>query len=133
MRWPSRKASMLVPLLLAVALAPGVGLQAKAPGANGQIAFLRLDPSACPQQGCSGTYRVNPDGSHQEELLPGTGIPHWSPDGTEVTVLADCSFGGSCGAVVVDPDDGSLRTVPNPDPARFNEFFACVVWSPDGA
>jgi Tol biopolymer transport system component len=119
--------------LLSMALVPGGLAHAKAPGPNGQIAFVRQDPTACPQQGCSGTYRVNPDGSHQQVLLPGTGVPHWSPNGTEVTVLADCSFGGQCGAVIVNPDTGTSRVVPNPDPARFDEFFSCIVWSPDGS
>lgn len=118
--------------LLSIALVTGGGgVQAKVPGPNGQIAFLRQDPAVCPK-GCSTTFRINPDGSHLQELLPATGVPHWSPDGVEVAVLPECSFGGSCGAIVVNVDAGTSRVVPNPDPARFNEFFGCVVWSADG-
>jgi TolB protein len=105
--------------------------QAKAPGPNGQIAFTRLDPTIC--RDCSSTYTVNPDGTHQKLLLRSTGTPSWSPDGTEISVLADCSFGGPCSAVIVNPGTGAVRTLPNPNPALYNEFFACTRWSPDGA
>src|SRR5262249_53247571 len=43
-----------------------------------------------------------------------------------------CNFGGSCGAVILDADSGSVRVLPNPDPAVFNVFFSCHHWSPDG-
>jgi Tol biopolymer transport system component len=118
--------------VLAIALVPGAGaVQAKPLGTNGQIAFVTNDPVLCPD-GCSTTFRINADGSHLQELLPATGVPHWSPDGIEVSAMADCSFRGGCGAVIVNVDAGTSRIVPNPDPARFNEFLGCVVWSPDG-
>lgn len=97
---------------------------------NGRITFQRYDPTIC--KGCTSTYTVNPDGTHQKLLLRSTGTPYWSPDGTEISVLADCNFGGPCSATLVDPDTGAVRTLPNPDPALYNEFFSCNRWSPDG-
>ena len=108
------------------------GLPARAAGSptNGRITFQRVDPTIC--KGCTSTYTVNPDGTHQKLLLHSTGTPYWSPDGSEISVLADCNFGGPCSATLVDPDTGAVRTLPNPDPALYNEFFSCNRWSPDG-
>jgi Tol biopolymer transport system component len=105
-------------------------VQAKAPGPNGQIAFMRQDPTICTD--CTSVYTVNPDGTHEKLLFRSAGTPYWSPDGTQISVLADCSFGGSCSATLVDPDTGAVRTLLNPDPALYNEFFSCNRWSPDG-
>jgi Tol biopolymer transport system component len=105
-------------------------LQAKPPGPNGQIAFSREDPTVC--RDCVSSFRVNPDGGSEQLLLAGVGNPHWSPDGTEIAVLSDCTFGGPCAATIVDPDTGATRDLPAPDPTVFNEEFSCVVWSPDG-
>jgi Tol biopolymer transport system component len=105
-------------------------VQAKAPGQNGQIAFMRQDPTIC--KDCTSVYTVNPDGTHEKLLFRSAGTPYWSPDGTQISVLADCSFGGSCSATLVNPDTGDVRTLLNPDPALYNEFFSCNRWSPDG-
>ena len=105
-------------------------LQAKAPQPNGQIVFQRYDPTIC--KGCTSTYTVDPDGTHQQLLLRSSGTPYWSPDGTEISVLADCNFGGPCSATLIDPDTRAVRTLPNLDPALYNEFFSCNRWSPDG-
>lgn len=109
--------------------------EAKAPGPNGQIAFSRLDPPIC-NQGCTSVYTINPDGTHQQKLsFPGLGSlssPNWSPDGTQIAVIADCQSDGSCGAVILNPDSHTERVLPNPDPAVFNIFFTCHHWSPRG-
>jgi Tol biopolymer transport system component len=68
-----------------------------------------------------------------QPLLPGftSGGPHWSPDGSEVAVGSSlgvpcCTFPYS--AVIINPDTGSFRTLPNQDP---NVGIFCPVWSPD--
>jgi Tol biopolymer transport system component len=132
-----KRGSMVI-LVLAIALAfvasIGGRSHAKVFGPNGQIAFTRQDPTLC-SKGCTSIYTVDPDGTNTRKLvLPGgNGIPHWSPDGTEISMLADCSFGGPCSAAIVDADTEAVRYLPNPDPALYNEFFACLAWSPDGA
>jgi hypothetical protein len=81
--------------LAAVVLCAGMAIpvlpaQAKAPGPNGQIVFSRFDPAL----GDMVTYAVNPDGSHQQQLFPGASeFPRWSPDGSQVSLLARCSDG----------------------------------------
>jgi Tol biopolymer transport system component len=103
--------------------------QAKVPGSNGRIAFARDDPAL----GDTVTYTANPDGSHMQPLLPGftSGLPHWSPDGSEVAVgsslgLPCCDFPYS--AVIINPDTGSFRTLAMQDP---NVATFCTIWSPD--
>lgn len=111
--------------------------QAKAPGPNGQIVFAReaTPPGAGPREGSGHvSYTVNPDGTQLEQLFAGhSDFPRWSPDGTQVALDdMDCQFDGTCSAVIVDPDTGISRMLPNPDPTLFNGVF-CVRWSPDGA
>ena len=106
-------------------------VEAKAPGPNGQIAFTRQDPT-CGKACESSIYTVNPDGSHEQKLVTGVCCPVWSPDGTQVSFLSECSFGGPCEATMVDVGTGIVRTLPNPNPALYNEFFSCNGWSPDG-
>src|SRR5215213_2099561 len=64
-----------IALLSVLAATPAA---AKPRAVNGQIAFGRDDPLV----GSTVLYIVNPDGSHERQLLPlGLGSPHWSPDG----------------------------------------------------
>src|SRR6185295_19446434 len=56
--------------------------QAKAPGTNGQILFIR-DTRTC--EGCHLTT-VNPDGTHREELPVGS-ASRWSPDGSQIASI----------------------------------------------
>jgi Tol biopolymer transport system component len=116
-------------------VAVGGPAQAKAQGPNGQIAFSRQDPTVC-SHGCTSVYTINPDGTHEQELsFPGlgsVGSPNWSPDGTHIAVIAGCQFDGSCAAVILDVNTGSVRVLPNPDPAVFNLAFTCHHWSPNG-
>src|ERR687893_1380669 len=97
-------------------------------GANGRLAFARDIPAL---EGTA-TFTIDPDGTDAERLLPGaSGVPRWSPDGTEIAVLS-CQNppGCSTAATIVDPDTGEvLRWFESPDP---DLFIACVLWSPDG-
>jgi Tol biopolymer transport system component len=118
-------------LLAGLALAALFALPAaaKPAGVNGQIVFGRFDPSL----GGTVFYTINPNGTHEQQVLPDADVPlecpHWSPDGTRIASCGDPSGGASR---IINPDDGSYRILPNPDPANFS-ILACWVWSPEGA
>jgi Tol biopolymer transport system component len=114
--------------LLAAGLAAFVALPAAAKpgGSNGRIVFARFDPAL----GDDFIYTANPDGSQEHQLLPtGAEGPRWSPDGSRVVV--DPHDVDNVSARIVNPDDGSYRDLPNPNPDLF--FLPCNgPWSPDG-
>jgi Tol biopolymer transport system component len=125
-----RKQIVLGLLASAVAVATVTAMPAggKTPGQNGRIAFALFDPAL----DGTVTYTANPDGSHVEQLFSAapSGEPRWSPDGSEVAILAPCTDGEeNCAATIVDPDTGSVRQLKMLDPTLFT---ACIVWSPDG-
>jgi dipeptidyl aminopeptidase/acylaminoacyl peptidase len=95
-------------------------------GSNGRIVFARFDPAL----GDDFIYTANPDGSHEQQLLStGAEGPRWSPDGSRIVVGPHDVDNVS--ARIVNPDDGSYRDVPNPNPDLF--FLPCnEPWSPDG-
>jgi Tol biopolymer transport system component len=98
---------------------------AGSPGVNGQIAFARFDPTL----GDSVPYTINPDGSHEHQVLPlPLEAPHWSPDGSRLA-FAGVGVSPTDATAIVNPDDGSYRVLPLPDPTLPT---ACFVWSPDG-
>jgi len=101
--------------------------QSKVPGPNGRIAFSRVV-----EDDNTVTYTVNPDGSHLQQLFPGfSGFPRWSPDGSQVSLLAPCTDGEeNCAATIVDPDTGTFRELKWPDPDL--ETHCGFGWSPDG-
>jgi len=124
-----RKLIVLGLLASAVAVAAVTAMPAagRAPGSNGRIAFAVFDPAL----DGTVTYTANPDGSHVEQLFSAapSGEPRWSPDGSEVAILAPCTDGEeNCALTIVDPDSGTFRQLKMPDP---NLFTACIVWSPD--
>src|SRR5437763_1229536 len=91
---------------------------------NGQIVFGRDDQLV----GDTVLYTINPDGSHEHQVLPdGLECPRWSPDGSAILTCGDPAGGSTR---IIDPDTGSYRTLPNPDPDRF-EIMACNDSSPD--
>jgi Tol biopolymer transport system component len=108
-------------LLAGLALAALLALPAAArpPGVNGQILFGRFDPA----QGDTVIYTVNPDGSHEHQVLP-FALECPRADGS---LIVTCGFRSS--ALIIDPDTGSFREVFSPDPTL---FLACPVPSPDG-
>jgi len=107
-------------------VAPMPTAEAKTFGPNGQIAFFRNNAG---DNRANHTFRMNPDGTDERALFPGTDTehPHWSPDGTEIAMECD-----SCGgvALIVDPDSGRSRILPTPDPSL---DLGCFAWSPDGS
>jgi len=108
--------------LIAMSATPAA---ANAPQANGQILFARFDPLLDDNV----IYTVNPDGSHERQVLPlALGCPHWSPDGTRIVT---CGGPANSATTLINPDDGSYRLLPMPDPD--NLFTACPVMSPDAA
>jgi Tol biopolymer transport system component len=93
---------------------------------NGQIVFDRFDPAL----GDSVIYTVNPDGSHQHQVLPlAAGGPTWSPDGSRIATNGWPGNEPDAATAIINPDDGSYRVLPLSDPTV---PAACYVWSPDG-
>jgi Tol biopolymer transport system component len=61
-------------------------------------------------------------------LLPtGAEVAHWSPDGSRIVVFPHDV--DNLSARIVNPDDGTYRDLPNPDPEL---FLPCFVRSHDG-
>jgi len=115
----------------AIAVLTAIPAAAKQPASNGRIVFARFDPAL----GDDFIYTANPDGSHEQQLLAtGAEGPRWSPDGTRIVVGPHDVTGEPLEGVsarIVNPDDGSYRDVPNPNPDLF--FLPCnEPWSPDG-
>ncbi len=114
-------------LLLLAGLATLAAITAGAAGAspagqNGQILFGRFDPALDDTV----IYTVDPDGTHVQQVLPfGLECPHWSPDGSRI---ATCGSPDGSATLIVNPDTGSYRELPMPNP---DIFTACPVWSPD--
>jgi Tol biopolymer transport system component len=91
-------------------------------GPNGLIAFARFDPSL----GDTVFYTINPDGTHERQVVTfALECPNWSPDGAR---LASCGGPGGSSTAIVDPDTGSYRVLPMPDP---NLLTFCYLWAPD--
>jgi len=114
----------LAGLLALVALSATPAL-ANPPEENGQIVFARFDPLLDDDV----LYTVNPDGSHERQVLRiAAQCPRWTPDGTRIVT---CGFPPNGAAAIINPDDGSYRLLPMPDPD--NLFTACPLMSPDGS
>src|SRR3954469_22526934 len=97
-----------VALLSALTATPAA---AKPRAVNGQIAFFRDDPAVG-----HAIYTINPNGSHEHQVLPGIlAYARWSPDGSEI--VADATGQDGAAAWIIDPDTGTHRALPNPDPA----------------
>jgi Tol biopolymer transport system component len=109
----------LAALLCAAAVTPAA---ARPRGDNGRIAFGRDDI------GGHSAWTINPDGTHEQRLLPGLEFPVWSADGSAIVASSETDPNAS--GWIIDPDSGAHRALPKPDPDRF-EFFACGVPSPD--
>jgi Tol biopolymer transport system component len=125
---------ILLTALAAVGVAVVLGAMTATPvaatprHANGQITFDRFNPTLGERQ----IYVVNPDGTG-ERLIGGptdaAECPFWSPDGTRIATCGS-ELGNVYSSTIWNPDDGSYRLVPNPDPA--NLFLPCTNWSHSG-
>jgi Tol biopolymer transport system component len=98
--------------------------QAKAPGPNGQILFVR-DTRTC--EGCHLTT-LNPDGTHGQEI-PNGSESRWSPDGSRIASIF-FQDDGRLGTMVFDPDGSNATTFAIPDPTL---NLPCVTWAPDAS
>jgi len=120
-------------------------VEAKAPGPNGRILFQRLVVEVSKNRVevfKRYTYTANPDGGDVQPLTPNplcsdlhrgqctAEAAQWSPDGSEVLVQADLCGLRNCAALIVNPDTGVARTLPETDPTR---PVHCLTWSPDGS
>jgi len=114
--------SLAVPVVAALVIVVlGAPAAVTAAGTNGRIAFMRWDVPTQDQF----IWTVNPDGTHDERLLPYPAqYPRWSPDGRQIAVLC-CESA----ARIVTVDTGATRDLPTPD----GLVVFCNVWSPDGA
>jgi WD40-like Beta Propeller Repeat len=118
-----------VPLvaLVAVAFAAVAALPAGASprGTNGMITFARLNPAIDDTQ----AYVVNPDGTG-ERLIQGPTdhgeFPRWFRDGAHIATCCPLPSGGSW---IINPDDGTSRSLDGQYPGLFNP---CGTPSPDG-
>jgi Tol biopolymer transport system component len=101
------------------------------PAANGRIAFVRYDTAYREPV----AFTMDPDGSDATQMSVSEAWghsewPHWSPDGTRVTVFCcDNDYPGA--AHIVNPDTGELRTLPLVGPRGLEEDCGSA-WSPDG-
>jgi TolB protein len=107
--------SLAAALLCAAAATPAV---ARPRGDNGQIVFGRADHSA---------WTINPDGTHERQLLPRLESPFWSLDGS--AIVANSETDPDSYSWIIDPDTGEHRALPKPDPQQL--FLPCGVPSPD--
>jgi Tol biopolymer transport system component len=101
-----------------------------------RFVFMRAKPGADPnarhQRGA--LFVANADGTGLRQITPyglanshDNGIPHWSPDGTEIL------FASEHGSLyVVHPDGAGLRAIPLDTGGGFSFAFS-PGWSPDGA
>jgi Tol biopolymer transport system component len=114
--------------LVAAAALTAIPAGGKPSGQNGRIAFALFDPAL----DGTVTYTANPDGSSVEQLFSAgpSGEPRWSPNGSQLAILAACTDGEeNCAVTIVNPDTGKVRQLKMLDPTLFT---ACLVWSPDG-
>jgi Tol biopolymer transport system component len=117
-------AGTLAALTAAAVLTMSAGASPR--GVSGQIVFDRTDPTSDELT----MYTVNPDGSHEHQVLPlQAGGATWSPDGSWIATNGWPANEPVAPTAIVNPDDGSYRVLPLADPGV---PAACYVWSPDG-
>jgi Tol biopolymer transport system component len=110
--------AFLSALLLAISIqTPAL---AKAPRANGRIAFDRSEGEAM--------LTINPDGSDERTLFLSRCCPRWSPDGTHL-VFPSLTEDGIFTSAFANADGSGLRVLPAAD-ATLNMDGG--VFSPDG-
>jgi Tol biopolymer transport system component len=122
-----RRLFVLVLLAASVAtiIAAGAAAKPEPHARNGLISFTRWDPVLRQDV----VYTINPDGTHEHQLLVAGESGQWSPNGTRIWLIPDC-----CNSQILNPDNGSVTELPTfyPDLAG-GLFLPCGVWSPDGS
>jgi Tol biopolymer transport system component len=96
---------------------------------NGRIVFVRFDPHSDKPV----LFSMDPDGTDETRMFfsgffSHSEWPHWSPDGTRVTVFC-CP--AHVAARIVTTDTGAFRALPDMDPGGLEEDCGSA-WSPDG-
>jgi Tol biopolymer transport system component len=111
-------------VVAALALAGGPA-EGKVPGANGRIAFGRFAPDI----GDFDVYTAEPDGSDQQEIVPGPAeCPRWSGDGTQIQVCV-VTPAGLIRPAIADADGSGLAVLNVQDPTI---NLGCWAWSGQG-
>jgi Tol biopolymer transport system component len=117
-------------IIFATRAFPRAAQPAVPPATNGRIAFVRYDPA----YGEPVAFTMDPDGSDATQMSVNgawghSEWPHWSPDGTRVTVFCCDEIPGA--AHIVNPDTGVNRALPLVGPRGLEEDCGSA-WSPDG-
>jgi TolB protein len=120
----------IVAIIFATRAFPRAEQPAVPPPTNGRIAFVRYDPT----YGEPVAFTMDPDGSDMTQMSVAgawghSEWPHWSPDGTRVTVFCCDDYPGA--AHIVNPDTGEYHALPLVDPTGLEEDCG-FAWSPDG-
>ena len=120
----------IIAIVFATRAFPRAEQPAVPPATNGRIVFVRFDP----RSGESVAFSMDPDGTDETQMFF-SGLfsghsewPHWSPDGTTVTVFFNEELAA---AHIVNPDTGENRALPLMDPGGLEEDCGSA-WSPDG-
>jgi hypothetical protein len=117
---------VLLTTAAAMLLTPIVGTgpaQAKVPGPNGQILFLRHDPVL----EFFDVFITNPDGTGEHQLpSQPVGLAYWSPDGSQILLGICCPFRPA----TINADGSGFKLLDVPElPSDVD--VGCRVWSPD--
>lgn len=97
--------------------------QAKVSGPTRQIVFTRYDPTIDDNH----VYTVNPDGTHEHQLLTdAAGLPYWSPEGSQILLTICCPARPA--TINADGTGFKLLQVPG---VSSDADMACRAWSPD--
>src|SRR4030095_164582 len=122
MKRPAVLLVLAVTTLLAPVAVTGPA-HAKVSGPNGQILFLRSDPTIdLPPN----VYIANPDGAHEQLLPQPAGLAYWSPDGSQILLGVCCPFRPA----TINADGSSFKVLDVPGLPPDTDV-GCRAWSPD--
>ena len=114
----------IIAIIFATRAFPRAEQPAVPPATNGRIVFVRYDQHS----GGPVSFTMDPDGSDARKVFfSGAEWPHWSPDGTQVSIFC-CDDGRS--PQIINTDTGDLREVGPVD--RGLEQYCGFAWSPNG-
>ena len=116
-------AGIVVAVVVLAVTAWSPSAAAKAPGANGQVAFDTADGTV---------WVVGADGSAPTQLqinVDGSAVPRWSPDGSRLLIATFTDLGLRPG--IVNPDGSGLTVLSVPGLPSYVDISPCV-WVPSG-